>query len=127
MANYYGTTVSEGGKLKPASKEAVEAIIAKYNFGELNVRVSEENELEVWGECSTEAYDIDDKERDGGEIFDQFLSEITPYLDETLIVSEVGNEKCRYVQAFAYIASPNKRVVCTSLDEAITNVINNKL
>lgn len=122
MANYYGTTVSRGGKFKKGSENKLQEIVNKYTFGdgqgELSVSVSREGEIQVWGDSSTYAYRKEDTENDE-ECFDVFLKEITPYLAEPLIVSEVGNEKCRYVMAYAYIAKPSGEVVSVSLDEAI--------
>jgi hypothetical protein len=130
MANYYGTTVSSGGKLKEGFDNAkLSEIVAKYAFGDgqgdLNVDYSN-GELQIWGDCATEAHLKADDLDDCGEVFDQFLEEITPFLAEPLIVSEVGNEKCRYVQAFAYIARPDKPVMSVSLDEAIRKAIEEK-
>jgi len=124
MANYYGTTVSEGGKLKKNCEEEVNKIIAKYEFGdegELTVGI-QNGELHVWEVDSCYAYNIDDEDRDE-EVFDQFLEKISPFLVEPLIVSEVGSEKCCYVQAFAYIARPNKEVVSVSIWDAINRVL----
>lgn len=131
MANYYGTTVSRGGKLKKGfdmvkDRAKLNEIIAKYNFGDgsggdLNVSFGR-GELQVWGESSTFAYYKDDEEMEN-EVFDKFLEEICPFLGEPLIVSEVGNEKCRYVLAYAYIAFPNGKVVSVSLDEAIDRAL----
>lgn len=130
MANYYGTTVSRGGKLKKGfdmieDRAKLNEIIAKYNFGDgqgdLDVSFGS-GELQVWGESSTFAYYKDDEEMEN-EVFDKFLEEICPFLGEPLIVSEAGNEKCRYVLAYAYIAFPNGKVVSVSLDEAIDRAL----
>lgn len=126
MANYYGTTVSEGGKLKKDSKPEVDKIIEKYAFGNesgLTVRVNEDNEIEIYGDDSTYAYLAEDEDHDE-DCMDDFLNELSPFIEETLIVKEVGNEKCRYVNAYAYVLEPNKKVESISLDEAITNLLN---
>ena len=120
MANYYGTTVSSGGKIKKGSSVAINKIIEKYTFGnegELNVGV-EDGRLQVWGYDSPYAYAETDEET-----FDGFLNEVSKYLVEPLIIQEVGSEKCRYVTAFAYIVKPNKK--CVSVD--IWELINKKL
>ena len=126
MANYYGTVVSRGGKIKKGSGEKIKEIIEKYDFGndgELNVEVSDE--LQVWGYDSLYAYPKDDEERDC-ESFDTFLNEISQYLVEPLVISEVGNEKCKYVCAYAYIVKPNKKCVVVSLEDLIEkNLTNN--
>ena len=126
MANYYATTVSRGGKLKKGfdmieDKAKLNEIIRKYTFGDgegaLNVGFGN-GEVDIWGDSATFAYLKEDVDRDN-EVFDQFLKEICPFLAEPLIVSEVGNEKCRYVGAYAYIAKPDGTVVSVSLDGAI--------
>lgn len=128
MANYNATTVSRGGKLKKGfdmveDRARLNEIISKYNFGggDGELTVSFDNgEIDIYGESATFAYMKDDEEMDN-EVFDEFLKEICPFISEPLIVSEVGNEKCRYVGAYAYIAYPNGKVVSVSLDEAINN------
>lgn len=127
MANYYATTVSSGGKLKDKNEEKVKEIIANYTFGDgqgdLNVEIETklrgEKYIEVWGESATCAYRKEDIDQEDGEVFDQFLKEVAPFLAEPLVVSEVGNEKCRYVQAYAYIAKPNGEVVSVSLSDLV--------
>ena len=125
MANYYGTTVSSGGKIKKGSESAIKEIIAKYTFGnegELNVELSViDQSLQIWGYDSCYAYPkMEDGELDfDQETFDGFLNEISKYLEEPLIVSEVGSEKCRYVNACAYIVKPNKDCEFVSLEDEI--------
>jgi hypothetical protein len=137
MANYYGTTVSRGGELKAGKKnrEAVEAIIAKYSFqgnnGDASVAIGNssysnekgEMQVEVWGEDSISAYKIEDENCEE-ECFETFLLELAPYLKTALIVQEVGNEKCRYVCAFAWIVKPNaKKVQFVNIEDAIAKLI----
>ena len=137
MANYYGTTVSRGGALKKGKKnrEAVEAIIAKYNFvgneGDENVGIGNslyfngkgEDQVEIWGNDALSAYKIEDENQEE-EMFETFLLELAPYLKTALIVQEVGNEKCRYVCAFAWIVKPNaKKVVFVNIENAIAKLI----
>lgn len=127
MANYYGTTVSEGGKIKEGTEKKIEAIIEKYRFdggdGEMTVGVSD-GVLEVYGDCSCWAYLVADGDEADEDVFDSFLEEVMPFLAENLIVKEVGNEKCRYVNAYAYIVLPEqKKVLSVSLDEKIEETI----
>lgn len=126
MANYYATTVSRGGKLKKDFDiKKLEEIMSKYFFGDgegdLCVAVRD-SVLEVWGESLTYAYHKEDEDRDE-EVFHEFLEEICPFLAEPLIVSEVGNEKCRYVEAYAYIAFPSGKVVSVSLNGTVDELL----
>lgn len=122
MANYYGTTVSDGGKV--TNMEEVQKIIEKYKFGtegELSVELNGD-ELNVYGYDEPYAYLVEDEDYEN-EVFDNFLEEVAPYIVDTFIVQSCGNEKCRYISAYAYIVK-DKKVVCTSLEEAINNKIN---
>lgn len=133
MANYYATTVSEGGKIAKKDIKKVEEIMAKYMFmggdGDLTVEINGD-ELAIYGDCSASAYypsKEDPTEADyDEEVMDVFLEEIAPFLKTPLVVKEVGNEKCRYVCAWAYVVRPNKKVVSVSLDEAVAKIINRK-
>lgn len=125
MANYYGTTVSEGGKLKEESKDAFNAIVEKYVFGnedDLHIEINSENQISIWGEDGAQAYRVGDEDHDA-DVMDDFLNELSPLIETPLIVKEVGNEKCRYVCAYAYVLIPNETVVSVSLDEAIEKVL----
>lgn len=132
MANYNATTVSRGGQLKKGfdmveDKAKLLEIISKYSFGdsqgELEVTVDTvKKEIGIWGDSACFAYLKEDEDMDN-EVFDEFLKEVCPFLSEPLIVSEVGNEKCRYVGAYAYIAFPDGRVVSVSLDTAIDEAL----
>lgn len=127
MANYYGTTVSSGGKLKKGSEEKVKEIISRYTFGHgeadgLTVEI-DGGVLHVYGYDSMVSYTKDDDPEHDAEVFDDFLNEVSKYLAEPLIVTEVGTEKCRYANAYAYVVKPNKNCVCVSLDEAINKIL----
>lgn len=131
MANYQATTVSEGGKIKKGSEKEISAIMEKYNFDtseDMTYEIVERNdekqtsEIAVYGYGSPTAYAKDDEDFNE-EVFDQFLNDISPFLAETLIVKEVGNEKCRYVCAYAYIVEPNEKYKSVSLDSAITSML----
>lgn len=128
MANYYGTTVSRDGEVKKGKKnrEAVEAIIAKYNFvgndGEIEVSLSGD-QIQIYGEEAVNAYKIDDEDWEN-ECFDEFLLELAPYLKTPLVVQEVGNEKCRYVCAFAWVVKPDaKEVKFINIETAIADAL----
>lgn len=123
MANYEPTTVSEGGEIKKGMENKVLKIMEKYKFGcgDLNVELNKNIEiacLNVWGyesPCAYKPFDIDCE----NDVFCAFLDEIKNYLKTPLIISEIGHEKCRYVQAYALIVRPKRVVVCVSLQDAI--------
>jgi len=125
MANYQGTTTSEGGKV--TNVEEVQKIINKYTFGsegELNVELNGE-QIEIYGYEEPYAYTTP---KDGDEIdfdtelFDAFMEEIAPYIKDYFVVSSCGSEKCRYIQAYAYVIK-NNELHFVNLENEITKII----
>lgn len=124
MANYNGTTVSEGGKIDAKDHAKIQEIIEKYNFdcGDDCLSIELNDEISIYGYTSACAYKKEDEDYDE-ECFDQFLQELAPFIKTPLIVSEAGNEKCRYVQGFAYILKPKGKLKSVSLQEAINKAL----
>lgn len=126
MANYYGTTVTDGGKVAPENVEKVRAIIAKWSRmgseGEISAEVSDSGELAVWGFDDFYIYDTEDEDS-YDDLTEHYLKELCPFIVEPLIIKSVGNEKCRYVGAGAWIVHQNG-VEYASLDDAITAKLN---
>lgn len=122
MANYYGTTVSEGGEIEDV--EAVRAIIAGWKQlggeGELNAEI-EESVLSVWGADDFYIYDFDDEE--DPDRTEESLKQLCPFMVTPLIIKSVGNEKYRYVGAGAWIVS-KAGVEYANLDDAINAKLN---
>lgn len=133
MANYYAKTISEGGIVAKKNIQKVQSIIDCYEFGsdqDLTVKLIPMNdkagnhEVQIYGDDTCTAYEL--QENDGTpdydcDCMDNFLSSIAPYLEDVLVVKEVGSEGYRYVTAWAYIVKHNK-VTSVSLQEAIERV-----
>lgn len=123
MANYYGTTVSEGGKIKEPEK--VKEILANWKQiggdGEMTAEV-EGDEIHIYGYDDFNIYDYDAEDGDN-DVTDASLKQLCPFIVEPLIIKSVGNEKCRYVGAGAYIVTA-EGVYYASLDDAIRAKLN---
>lgn len=120
MANYYATTVSRGGKLKKGTARKVVELMEQYNFessDDISVEVTRDH-IEIYGNGGATAYAVTDEENEE-DIMHEFLEKLAPYLAEPFIVSEVGNEKCRYVCAYAYVVMPDGKCTSISLDEMV--------
>jgi len=130
MANYYGTTTSEGGKVAKKNIAKVQELIDTYEFGnegELNVIVGDN--LEIYGYDQLYARirkdeDAEETDEDYDDKFEEFLTAVAPFVDTDFVVNEVGNEKCRYINAYAYVIHDHK-VKYTSLDIAVSTLIRN--
>jgi len=123
MANYYGTTVSEGGKIKDADK--VREIVSKWRLANENDGMTVEvqgDQLHVYGYEDFYIYDHE-QEDEYDDMTEHYLKELCPYIVEPLIIKSVGNEKCRYVGAGAWIVTDTE-VMYASLDEAIGYKLN---
>lgn len=130
MADYYAQTMSDGGKLKEGvTEDQVKEIVKKYELSDLEIEVEEvQGEgkfLRIYGYAPTEAHHVStDGEPDYDEdCFDTFLEEFKDLIVEPLIVKEVGNEKLRYVCAYAWVLKPGEKVQSVSLEDAINNVL----
>ena len=82
-----------------------------YGYDQLYARVKKDEDAEETDE------DYDDK-------FEDFLNAVAPYIDTDFVVNEAGNEKCRYICAYAFVIH-NHEVKYTSLDSAVENLIDN--
>jgi len=135
MANYYGTTASNGGKVKEGKEKELQAYIEKWGFqgeGDLTVGV-QGNFLHIYGGEDFNPLPIVTKEQaeanpdleegecnyDEGGDPEGFLQGLAPFLevqgkdkDENLIVVHtVGAEKCRFpLGALEYILRPTGEV-----------------
>lgn len=128
MANYYATTVSEGGKIKEGKKEELQAIIDKYQFiayddGDIIVEI-EGDTLCIYGYGAMSVYAKDDEEFED-DCTDTFLEEVAQCIDGHMVIKEVGNEKCRYVNAYAWVLKDGK-VQSVSLEGAVQQLLYNK-
>lgn len=128
MANYYATTVSEGGKIKEGKKEELQAIIDKYQFiayddGDIIVEI-EGDTLCIYGYGAMSVYKKEDEEFDD-DCTDYFLGEVAQCIEDYMVISEVGNEKCRYVNAYAWVLKDGK-VESVSLEGAVQQLLGNK-
>lgn len=128
MANYYGTTASEGGKV--SSVEAVNAVLKgwkeKYQLGaEGGVTVEVyDDAVSIYGEDDFYIYAKDeDGEIEFDDITEDVLKELCPFIETALVIKSVGNEKCRYVNAGAWIVTKDN-VTYANLDDAINAKLN---
>jgi hypothetical protein len=128
MANYYATTVSEGGKIKEGKKEELQAIIDKYQFiayddGDITVEI-EGDTLCIYGYGAMSVYEKDDEDYED-ECTDVFLEQVAQCIDGHMVIKEVGNEKCCYVNAYAWVLKDGK-VESVSLEGAVQQLLGNK-
>ena len=134
MANYYGTTASNGGKIKKGKKKALENYLKGWTcpaeFSDL-IHI-EGDTLQIYGEDDFNPCPIVTPERakedeylEVGEAdYDMadaegFLSGLAPFLEpkggkgnkNLIVVQSVGNEKCRFpLGAGEWILRPNGEV-----------------
>ena len=110
MANFIATTASNGAGLK--DPDAVTKILERYCFdGDLTVEIetsqsSGQPYLSIYGFEWPEAFKVPDGEIqdefgpdfnvDSGEVFEDFLKEVAPFLNEPLTIQAIGAEKCRF-------------------------------
>jgi hypothetical protein len=107
MANYYGTTASNGGVIKKGKEKALEAYLEKWCWlGESDPTMEVQGStLNIYGYDDFGVYPVgDDGEADwdAGDDTEGFLKGLVPFLkvqgkdkDKNLIVIQtVGNEKC---------------------------------
>lgn len=116
MANYESVTVSEGGEI--INKKEVEKIINKWNVNEINVTINNyknKNIIEIYGYEDFGIYD-----ENWEDVTEEELKKLSKHIKTTLIISSVGNEKCRYVGASAWIIQTNK-VSFVTLNDAIND------
>jgi hypothetical protein len=96
MANFEGTTASNGAKINPRKAKAIMAIVEDYNFagGDIDVMV-EDNKLHIYGHAWLDVQKADNDEQ-WEDCIDEFLTRLAPLLKEPLIIQCIGAEKCRY-------------------------------
>lgn len=134
MATLQATTASNWPEINPDAVEAVEKIIADYdfvgNFDELTVTAADPDDedtnphLEIYGYASFDATKPVTDE--GGSVVDReyghtekFLERIAPHLEEQLVVETVGFEKCRFpLLAGQWAAWPDGTVIYNSFDHS---------
>ena len=135
MANYYGTTASNGGKVKEGKAEELQAYIEKWGFqGEDDLFVGVQgNFLHIYGgedfaPCPIITKEEAENDKNGyleeGEMWDDgdpeaFLEGLAPFLEvqgegkdkNLIVVHTVGAEKCRFpLGACEYILRPTGKV-----------------
>ena len=100
MANFEGVTTCNDVKIIEGKETEVAELIEKYTFnGEMNVYVDKSGYFQLHGheflyiaknesDDPTEHTDIDGVQ--------EFLTELAPFLADTLVIQSIGNEKCRY-------------------------------
>ena len=111
MSDFFGITASSGARLKKGKKDKVEKLMDKYDFTYgLNCEVGG-GRIEIWGEDWPHLY-LKSKNVDiNNDVFEEFLEELGPFLDEYLVIQAVGNEKCIFPLAAIEIIVTQKGVV----------------
>lgn len=115
MANFDALTACNTPKCKDGVAEMLEKILERYDVpGEITVYV-EDGYLHFYGYNWPSACKVkpdDDPEWDDSDCLDDFLRELAPLLEETLIVHPIGNEKCRFpLAASCWVVHPDGRFI----------------
>jgi len=123
MANLFqGVTASNSPKVRKEAADSIDRILEKYLVPEDLTILVESGLLSfygyTWPEIQKLTEDGDDVE-DGVDGLQSFLQEIQPYLEETLIIQSIGNERAVFpLSAKEIIVPPEGDIVVFSLDGA---------
>lgn len=115
MSVFMATTACNIPKCKEGASEILEKILERFNLDcDLTICV-EDGFLHFygydWPDASLSKPD-DDTEWDDSSCLDEFLQELAPLLEETLIVHAIGNEKCRFpLAASCWVVHPDGRFI----------------
>jgi len=122
MANFQGVTASNSPKVKKNAADNIDRILEKYLVPEDLTILVESGLLSfygyTWPEIQKLAEDGNDV-KDGVDGLQSFLREIQPYLEETLIIQSIGNERAVFpLSAREIIVPPEGDIMAFSLDGA---------
>lgn len=101
MANLISVTASRGARITDV--KAVTAIVDKYDYPEalvINIETDDDSAvpdlplIEIYGHDCLDAYEHGSAS--GESKLDEFLSELSEFLAEPLIIQVVGHESCRF-------------------------------
>lgn len=124
MANWYGTTTSNHPLITEGSEEQVQAILSRIGGGitaMVETNPEGESRIVIYGYDDVAAWD----ENYENDEIDDVYEKLQEFLEEPLVVSTVGAEKCRYVTAFAVIIPPDEEIQYVSLDQQIQETLDN--
>ena len=101
MANFEGTTASNGARIVEGKEVELQEIISRYGFGECSCDIQNTaggKELHIWGYDWLDIQHNDADYEDGGHdpCGDEFYKLIAPFLTEPLVIQCIGAEKCRF-------------------------------
>ncbi len=123
MANYQGVTVSEGGKVRSSDIGKAKELIESWSVqGDVTVEIGKKSgEVAVFG---YDDFELAEDSEDGYEnVTEEELKKLSAFMESPLVIKCVGNEKCRYVAAYAWIVRSN-RVDFVDLDAAVLSALN---
>ena len=89
MADFGAVTASSGAKVTDI--EAVRQLLKKYDIEGLEYKVTNDGYFYVYGYEYFSVYT-----EENGYATEEFLEELSTYLDEILVIQSIGGEKCRF-------------------------------
>ena len=101
MANFEGTTASNGARIVEGKEAELQEIISRYGFGECSCDIQNTaggKELHIWGYDWLDIQHTDADYEDGGHdpCGEEFYQLIAPFLVEPLVIQCIGAENCRF-------------------------------
>lgn len=114
MANFVGTTSSNGIDITPKQYNAIQKLLKRYHFSMEDVHIGSETHFGIWGYDWLNIIPIVDSEPnyDANDVCDEFLNALrvifTP--KQRLIIQCVGHEKCRFPLAAMQITVTKDKV-----------------
>lgn len=115
MANFMAITACNTPKCKCGAAEMLEKTLERFDVTSDVTIYVEDGYFHFYGYdwpsvCRTKP--DDDLDWDDSDCLDDFLLELAPLLEETMIVHAIGNEKCRFpLSASCWVVHPDGRVV----------------
>lgn len=96
MANFCGTTTSNGIKLTKAQFNSVNKLLKKYEPSMEDVQLGEQSHWGIWGYDWIDFRKADDDSYDS--MLDEFLNDLSRILndEQKLVIQCIGGEKCRF-------------------------------